>query len=170
MKSGVRLVTVKFTVFGQPIGKGRPKFSTVCGHVNAYTPEKTANYETLVKYAYQSQCRGIRFEPKVPLDVRIAAYFKIPSSASKKRAKLMREHIIRPVVKPDVDNVAKVVLDSINGVAFYDDSQIADMQVRKFYDDSPRVVVTIRDIPLTVPHNYQSETERGKPEMKRRKT
>ncbi len=161
---------VKFTVFGQPIGKGRPKFSTVCGHVNTYTPEKTANYETLVKYAYQSQCNGIRFDPKVPLDVRITAYFKIPSSASKKRAKLMREHIIRPVVKPDLDNVAKVVLDAVNGVAFYDDSQIADMQVRKFYDDSPRVVVTIRDIPLAMPRDYQSEIVSSETERKRRKT
>lgn len=141
---------VKFTIPGQPIGKGRPKFSTVCGHVNAYTPKKTANYETLVKYAYQSQCGGISFGQKVPLDARIVAYFKIPSSTSKRKAKLMREHILRPVTKPDNDNVAKVVLDAINGIAYYDDAQIVDMQVRKFYDENPRVVVTIRDIPVSI--------------------
>lgn len=138
-------MTAKFTIPGQPIGKGRPKFSTVCGHVSTYTPAKTATYEALVKYGYQSQCGGVKFEKKVPLDVRIVAYFAIPSSVSKKRAKLMREHSVRPVVKPDTDNVAKSVLDALNGIAYYDDSQIVDVQVRKFYDDNPRVVVTIRE-------------------------
>lgn len=141
-------MTVKFTIPGQPVGKGRPKFSTVCGHVNTYTPAKTANYEALVKYGYQIQCRGFKFEKKVPLDVRIIAYFGIPTSVSKKKAKMMREHVIRPVAKPDTDNVAKVLLDALNGIAYYDDAQIVDMQVRKFYDENPRVVVTIRDIPL----------------------
>lgn len=138
---------VKFTIPGQPIGKGRPKFSTVCGHVTTYTPEKTANYEALIKYGYQSQCAGIKFEKKVPLDVRIVAYFGIPSSTSKKKAELMRQRIIRPVVKPDTDNIAKTVMDALNGIAYYDDAQVIDAQVRKFYDDNPRVVVTIREVP-----------------------
>lgn len=139
-------MTAKFTIPGQPVGKGRPKFSTVCGHVSTYTPEKTANYETLVKYMYQSQCLGIRFDKKVPLDVRIMAYFKIPISTSKKQAKMMRQHLIRPVVKPDYDNVGKVICDALNGIAYYDDAQVVDAQVRKFYDDNPRVVVTISEV------------------------
>ena len=137
----------KFTIPGHPVGKGRPKFSTVCGHVSTYTPAKTANYEALVKYGYQSQCRGIKFEKKVPVDVRIVAYFAIPSSESKKRAAMMRAHIIRPTVKPDYDNIGKVVCDALNGIAYYDDAQVVDAQVRKFYDDNPRVVVTIREVP-----------------------
>lgn len=36
---------IKFEVLGVPVGKGRPKFSTVNGHAVAYTPAKTANYE-----------------------------------------------------------------------------------------------------------------------------
>lgn len=49
---------VKFEVLGTPVGKSRPKFSTVNGHAVAYTPKKTANYETLVKLSYQQQ-KGI---------------------------------------------------------------------------------------------------------------
>ena len=139
-------MTAKFTIPGQPVGKGRPKFSTVCGHVSTYTPEKTANYETLVKYMYQSQCWAIRFDKKVPLDMRIMAYFKIPASTSKKQAKMMRKHLIRPVVKPDYDNVGKVICDALNGIAYYDYAQVVDAQVRKFYDDNPRVVVTISEV------------------------
>ncbi len=148
-------MTVRFTIPGQPVGKGRPKFSTVCGHVNTYTPAKTANYEALVKYGYQIQCRGFKFEKKVPLDVRIIAYFGIPTSTSKKKAKTMKDHIERPVIKADADNIAKVILDALNGIAYYDDAQIVDMQVRKFYDEKPRVVVTIRDIPITASTNYR---------------
>ena len=76
--------------------------------------------------------------------MRITAYYPIPQSASKKRQQLMRDHKIRPTTKPDVDNCLKC-LDAINRVAFYDDSQIVDAQVRKFYSDEPRLVITIQE-------------------------
>ena len=34
----------KFTVYGEPKGKGRPRFNTKTGH--AITPKDTVNYET----------------------------------------------------------------------------------------------------------------------------
>ena len=34
----------------------------------------------------------------------------------------MLEHRIRPTVKPDLDNVAKLIYDALNGVAWYDDN------------------------------------------------
>ena len=44
-----------FTVPGEPIGKGRPKFSPFNGHAVAYTPKKTVNYENLVKVMFTEQ-------------------------------------------------------------------------------------------------------------------
>lgn len=38
----------------------------------------------------------------------------------------MLEHRIRPTVKPDLDNVAKLIYDALNGVAWYDDNAIVD--------------------------------------------
>lgn len=58
----------------------------------------------------------------------------------------MLEGVIRPTKKPDIDNVCKIVLDSLNGIAYHDDTQVVDCQVRKFYSENPRVVVTIQDI------------------------
>ena len=75
---------------------------------------------------------------------RVIAYYPIPQSTSKKRRKEMLEHRIRPTVKPDLDNVAKLIFDALNGVAWYDDNAIVDTQVRKFYSDTPRVEVFIR--------------------------
>jgi Holliday junction resolvase RusA-like endonuclease len=50
---------------------------------------------------------------------------------------------LRPVKKPDMDNVLKVVADALNSVAYRDDTQIVDCQLRKFYDKQPRVEVII---------------------------
>ena len=61
------------------------------------------------------------------------------------KAQLMRERKIRPMKKPDFDNIGKIVCDSLNDIAYHDDAQIVDAQVRKFFSDDPRVVVTIQE-------------------------
>ena len=58
----------------------------------------------------------------------------------------MRRGLIRPTKKPDIDNVVKALADALNHVAYRDDTQIVDCQVRKFYADEPRVEVLIRQI------------------------
>lgn len=136
---------VKFTILGEPSGKGRPKFDTRGPYVKAVTPQKTVNYETLVKVEYRRQCHDFKFGDDTPLDVRITAYYGIPKSVSKKKARLMEERKIRPTKKPDFDNIGKIVCDSLNGIAYRDDSQIVDGLVRKFYSANPRVVVTIQE-------------------------
>ena len=42
-----------------------------------------------------------------------------------------------------MDNVVKIIADSLNNLAYYDDTQIVDCQCRKFYSENPRVEVTI---------------------------
>jgi len=132
---------------GEPVGKGRPKFSTFNGHAVAYTPKKTVSYENLVKLSYQQQCSNeIPFEKGVPLFAEITAYFSIPKSASKKKTADMVMHKIRPTKKPDTDNIAKAVLDALNGIAYYDDSQIVALMVRKLYNEYPKVIVSIEEV------------------------
>ena len=53
----------------------------------------------------------------------------------------------RPTRKPDFDNIGKIICDALNGIAYRDDAQIVDALVRKFYSDTPRVIVEISDIP-----------------------
>ncbi len=134
---------VKFTVPGEPFGKQRP-VKPRNGH--AFTPKKTVVYENLVKTEYERQSNGVMFQQGTPLDVRITAYFTIPQSTSKKRFRMMLDRILRPTKTPDWDNIGKAICDSLNKIAYYDDSQIVDAQVRKFYSDQPRVVVTIQNL------------------------
>lgn len=137
---------IKFSVPGQPFGKQRPKFSRAGKHVKTYTPEETENYENLVKLMYQQSAKGKKFKDYDMLDVRIIAYYGIPKSTSKKRRRLMLEHKIRPTKKPDWDNIGKIICDSLNLIAYHDDSNVVDAQVRKFYSENPRVDVIIRRI------------------------
>lgn len=135
----------KFCIHGEPQGKGRPRFSTVCGHVKPRTPDETVLYENLVKTEYRQQS-GARFPDDAMLDVRIFAYYSIPKSVSKKKRQAMLDKRIRPTKKPDFDNIGKVICDSLNGIAYRDDAQVVDSMVRKFYGETPKVVVTIEEI------------------------
>ena len=125
---------------GEPVGKGRPRFNK---NGQPYTPERTRNYEEFVQMCYRVQ-NGTRFiGGNVPIAVTIRAYFGIPKRASKKNRALMLDRKIRPTKKPDADNIAKIILDSLNGLAFTDDAQITGLLVTKEYAESPRVIVEI---------------------------
>jgi len=126
---------MKFTIPGEPVGKGRPRVTKW----GAYTPEKTVLYENLVKTCYDGKLH------EGELIMSVEAYYQIPKSTSKRTAELMRLETIRPTKKPDCDNVLKIIADALNGIAYKDDSQIVDARVQKFYSDNPRVEVVIEE-------------------------
>ncbi len=130
--------SISFSVPGEPVRKGRPRF-TRTGH--PYTPGKTGSYESLVRLAYGGS--GTIFPKGVPVRVKITAYFGIPKSASKKRRAMMIAGDIAPTKKPDFDNIQKIICDALNGVAYHDDSQIVKADIEKVYSTTPRVEVTV---------------------------
>lgn len=156
---------VRFVVPGEPTGKGRPQTKVMYSAkgftdkktgrtrntmVNNITPKKTVIYENVVKGIYREQCQDFRFPDDAMLDMRILAYFGIPKSKSKKIKEQMAQKLLRPTKKPDMDNIMKIIADSLNMVAYRDDTQIVDCQLRKFYSNEPRVEVVIREV--EVPH------------------
>lgn len=132
-----------FVVEGEPQGKGRPRFSVVQGRVNTRTPDSTVLYENLVKLSYRKECKEPMYEQGVPLVMQITAFYGIPKSTSKKKRQEMMFEKILPTKKPDIDNLCKVIMDSLNKVAYHDDAQIVKTTVCKFYSDYPRVFVQI---------------------------
>ena len=81
-----------------------------------------------MKLFYNEAAKGRMFQEGAMLDVRIIAYYEIPKSTSKKKRKEMLEHRIRPTKKPDWDNIGKIICDSLNLVAYHDDSAVVDAQ------------------------------------------
>ena len=135
---------IKFTVLGEPQGKARPRFSRQNGRT--YTPDKTVLYENLIRTEYLRQCLGLRFADKEPLTMHIRAYYSIPKSVSYKRQAAMAEGLIRPVKKPDADNIIKVVADALNKVAYRDDADLVQESFEKFYSWQPRLEVEIESL------------------------
>ena len=128
-----------FTVPGVPQGKGRPRVTSN----GTFTPKKTRDYEKKVRDCYIAQ-GGQMFPDDTPLFANITAIFPIPSSLSKKRRALFNGK--RHCKKPDADNVAKAILDALNGVAYRDDSAVSSLLVDKSYGDAARVTVSIKAV------------------------
>lgn len=130
---------MKFTVYGEPHGKARPRFAN--GH--AYTPKSTVNYERWVQAAYMDVSREI-IPADQPVMVTMDIYHALPKSTPKSKVDTaLRE---RPMKKPDIDNCIKSVLDSLNGLAYADDKQVVAVIARKFYAIEGRVDVKVEVI------------------------
>jgi len=134
---------ISFEVEGDPFGwqrAGQNRYTKA-----TYTQEKTRKHEQLVAWAYKAVAGGFSFPKGTYIELRVFAFRKIPKGASKKERELMLSGKIRPSVKPDWDNLGKLVSDALNGVAYDDDKSVVDAVVRKFYSDRPRTQIVITE-------------------------
>lgn len=129
-----------FVIPGEPQGKGRPRFARVNGR--AYTPARTVRYEDLVRQCFRHKYKnGERFGDDDEIKAVIFAYFKIQKRTSKKKREEMMLCMVHPTRVPDTDNIAKIILDPLNGLAYKDDSRVVQLIVQKRFSDEPRVEV-----------------------------
>lgn len=137
---------ITFIVEGKPQGKARARtfYDKRVGKMQSITPEQTKDYESLIRWSYKAA--GGKYLGEKLISVDIQAFYPIPKSFSKAKRNDAIFERIRPTTKPDLDNCAKAVLDALNGVAFYDDSQVVDLTIRKFYGERPHIKVTINPL------------------------
>ena len=134
-------MTYEITIPGTPVAKGRPRV----GRYGTYTPKKTATYESYVQYCWAAKY-GAQPPSERPLEVNVIFYMPIPKSATKRIRTEITQGIVKHTKKPDLDNMAKAVLDALNGLAYKDDSQIYSLTLYKTYDDTPCTTVTIKEV------------------------
>lgn len=107
--------TYRFTV-PFVMGKQRPRF----GRGRTYTPRETAQREADIADAYV-RLTDTKAPSGVPVRIDITERRALPKKAPKRlRAEC-------DLGKPDLDNVMKLVLDALNGVAYEDDSQVVEV-------------------------------------------
>lgn len=137
---------ITFTVESKPQGKARARtfYDKRADKMRSVTPEKTRSYEDLIRWSYAAA--GGRFYGNKYIEVSITAFYPIPQSWAKKKKQEAQANIIRPTTKPDADNCIKIVLDALNGVAYYDDKQVVSVSCKKFYAELGSLQVTIREI------------------------
>ncbi|WHQ72551.1 RusA family crossover junction endodeoxyribonuclease [Methylorubrum extorquens] len=134
---------------GAPRGKGRHRAQLVqrAGQkprIHSHPDQKTEIYEGALRVAAGLAMRG---RPLLtgPLDCTIFAFFPIPKSWSKAKREAAIAHSLRPGVKPDWDNIAKVT-DALNTVVWADDAAVVDGLVRKFYATKPELVIVVKSL------------------------
>lgn len=135
---------IQFTVYGEPVAQGRPKFSTAGGFVKAYDPAKSRNYKDYVRLAATEYAPAAPLEG--PIGLVLTVYRSTPKSFSKRKTALAEEGKLRPTTKPDVDNYLKGVKDALKGIIWRDDSQVVEVYARKRYSVQPRIEIKIKEL------------------------
>ncbi len=132
-----------FTVPGVPVPKARARVTMRGGFARAYTPKKTADYESVVASFARTAARSLITGP---VSLEIEFRLPIPMSWSKKRKAAVLRGEEFPVSKPDLDNLVKSVKDGMNGIVWKDDSQVVVMKVIKVYSENIGCDVYVRQI------------------------
>lgn len=140
LKDGYRQLSIY--IYTEPVGKGRPRFTR---NGRTYTPVKTRESERFIKRCVEeciAELDGFNLITSA-MAIQYYAFMPMPKSWSKnKKASMDREpHTSRP----DVDNLAKLALDALNGVAYKDDALIYRMESVKIYTlDDPFIFIEIQ--------------------------
>lgn len=132
-----------FVVDGDPIAKGRPRFTR---NGRAYTPKATKEHEDKMRECYLKAYPDAEpYAKDVPLKLIMTFEYAIPKSFSKKQRAEALVGVRRPAKKPDLDNLVKTI-DALNTIAFHDDSQFVDVKANKWYSEHPRTRIIISEI------------------------
>lgn len=137
---------INYTVVGIPKPQARPKvfhrtLKSGKPFVSTYSPK--TDWFGLVYTESLKIKNSIKNRLVGALELNLTFCMPIPKSISKKK----REQLHYVTKKPDVDNLAKAVMDAINQVGIWeDDSQVSRLVVGKIYSDEPRCIISIREI------------------------
>lgn len=131
---------MKFTVYVEPVGKARPRYTSRGGKVITYTPAKTRECEEQIRLQVLSAKEY--FESGIP--IRLDAIFYLS------RPKSLKKSIKLPAKRPDWDNLGKTLSDSCEGFLYGNDSQITTVTIRKRYGIPPRIEFTLEEDNLEV--------------------
>jgi len=133
-----------FSVPGRPVPTARARVT----RYGTFTPTRTENAQTAVAHAALVATGGKRpLYATEALSVSIMACFAWPKGTAKKR--ILKGWTPR-VGTPDLDNLAKTVLDGCNGVVYRDDAQIVELTISKWRVEDPgdegfHIEIEVRD-------------------------
>ena len=116
-------MTIRFTIDGDPIPKGRPRH----GKGHSFTPKRTRDAEQAIR-DYVSVLDVVPYDG--PVSVSVTFYCK-----TRRRT--------------DLDNMVKLLTDSLNGLAYTDDHLIHHLTARLHraaIGETPRTEVRIEEL------------------------
>ena len=129
---------ISFTVPGDPVPQPRPRVSTRGGFARAYVPAKHPVHAYRQAVALAAKLAGLETITE-PIQVCVVSVFERPKSHVTGRG-VVKATAPR-VPRPDVDNIAKAVLDALGD--FFDDTLVESLQVSKSYGTAAHTKVVI---------------------------
>lgn len=118
-------VVAEFSVPGEPVSKARARFTKYGSKTVTYTPEKTKTGEARMAAAFRAVCKSKPSDPEIAY--RVEAHFY---NGTRQRR--------------DIDNMTKLILDGLNGVAWVDDNQVTELIARKSYGTTAQARTEVR--------------------------
>ena len=139
---------IEFKVEGKAVPQPRPRVVRMRnGQTRAYNSEKSVVYKRIVKAAALSEMNKQRLTmTERPLAMRLTFVFSPPKSYTKKKLEAVKRGELRYTKKPDLDNLAKAILDACNNTVYKDDSQIITLSINKEYGHTDHVAVEITQL------------------------
>jgi Holliday junction resolvase RusA-like endonuclease len=128
-----------FRVDGEPVAQPRHRIAARGRYAKAYIPRDHAihGWKWAIEEAAREQAERGGWVPVKgePLAVVMRFYFKQPKSNRS------RHHVQRP----DLDNLAKAVLDALHGIAFLDDACVVGLRLQKEWASQSGLEVEVRN-------------------------
>lgn len=131
---------------GDAVAQSRPHFAVHGGHAVAFDRKESREYKAYARLLAVKAMKDTEPIREAPVRVAIDVTRRIPRSFSKKKTAMAMDGKIRPISKPDVDNVAKAILDSFKSVVWLDDSQVVELTVSKRYGEIPGAKVVVTEV------------------------
>lgn len=124
---------IKIIIPGKVFPKERPRAIIYQGKIRMYTPPKTIRYENFLRKKLQEYSNSFCTLKTVAVKLKIYIYIAQAKTNNQKEC----------IVKPDIDNFLKMVLDAMNGISYQDDKQVVEVMCYKRYDKEERLEIEI---------------------------
>ena len=143
MNNAITYDVYKIVIYEEPVGKPRPRFKRIKGKNHIYSANEYYKKQAFIE---MNQDQISQFKDKLiytPCILTCNAYLKIPQSFNKVEKVLAELGTIRPITKPDWDNIGKEYSDLFNNLVWLDDAIVVSAIVNKYYSILPRVEILV---------------------------
>ena len=130
---------MKIIIRGAPIAKARPRFFRRGNFVGTYNSQTTEEGRWLL----EAKGQVTEYIAEGPIHLQVDFIMPVPKSTNKKFKRQVAEGRVWHIKRPDLDNLVKFIFDNLNGILWKDDSQVVEIEARKYYGEMPQTILEV---------------------------
>lgn len=111
--------------------KGQPTGQVVVTSSN----KKVKPWRQQVGWVAKEAMKGEICYEETAISINMNFYFRKPKS--------LKKYEWAKITRPDVDKLARAILDALTGIVYHDDSQVIGIDANKYFDDVPRAEIAL---------------------------